>query len=70
MLNFFNRFKRFKRPEAEYVLLARYRTGDWFKQFTVTAYDSYEAARKFDNGDNGLWTRVSGAILKNPLLDC
>ena len=70
MLNFFNRFKRFKRPEAEYVLLARYRTGYLFKQFTVTAYDSYEAARKFDNGDNGLWTRVSGAILKNPLLDC
>ena len=63
----FKLFNRFKRSESEYVLLARYRTGDWFKQFTVTAYDSYEAARKFDNGDNGFWTRVSGATLKNPL---
>ena len=66
MFNFFNRFKR---SEAQYVLLARYRTGDWFKQFTVTAYDSYEAARKFDTSGEHAWTRVSGATLKNPLLD-
>ena len=63
----FNRFKP-NRTEAEYVLLARYRTGHWFKQFTVSAYDGYEACRKFDTGESRDWTRVSGATLKNPLL--
>ena len=61
-------FNRFKRTEASYVVLARYRSGHWFKQFTVTAYDSYEAARKFDQGGHDDWIRVSGATLLNPLL--
>ena len=65
----FNLFRRQKRTEADYVVIARYRTGHWFKQFTVRAYDSYEAARKFDTSGEHAWTRVSGATLKNPLLD-
>ncbi len=66
MFNFL--FKRINRSKADYVLLARYRTGDWMKQFTVSAYDGYEAARDFDTSDeSGYWTRVSGATLKNPL---
>jgi hypothetical protein len=63
MLNF---LKRPFKPQREYVFLARYRTGDWFKQFTVTARDPYEACRNFDNSEDRLeWLRVSGASLKN-----
>ena len=59
MFNFFRR-----QPQQEYVLLARYRTGHWFKQFVVTAPSTYEAARKFDISDESqAWTRVSGASL-------
>ena len=60
-------FNRNKRSEGKYTILARYRSGHWFKQFTVTAYDSYEAARKFDQGGHDDWVRVSGATLCNPL---
>ena len=64
----FNFLKRPFKSKHDYVLLARYRTGDWMKQFTVSAYDGYEAARDFDNSDGRLdWIRVSGATLKNPL---
>ena len=62
----FGIFNRFRKP-ADYIVIARYRDGHWFKQFTVSAYDTYEAARKFDTGDYSRWTRVSGATLKNPL---
>ena len=56
-----------KRTLGDYVVIARYRGGHWFRQFDVKAYDSYEAARTFDQ-ENTDWTRVSGATLKNPLL--
>jgi len=57
MFNFFRR-----QPQLEYTLLARYRTGSWFKRFTVTAPSSYEAARQFDISEEGQdWIRVSGA---------
>jgi len=59
MFNFFRR-----QPQKDYVLLARYRTGHWFKRFTVTAPSSYEAARKFDVSEESQnWLRVSGASL-------
>lgn len=57
MFGFFNR-----KPQREYVLLARYTTGAWFRQFTVSAPSAYEACRKFDTSEESLhWTRVSGA---------
>ena len=59
MFNFFRR-----QPQSEYILLARYSTGHWFKQFTVSAVSAYEAARIFDQSEEGQhWTRVSGATL-------
>lgn len=62
MLNF---FKRQISPSREYVVLARYRTGDWMKQFTIEARDAYEACRQFDQCDcSDHWTRVSGATIK------
>lgn len=61
--------RKSKRTEADYVILARYRSGHWFKSFTIRAYDSYEAARKFDTSGEHDWVRVSGATLRNPLLD-
>lgn len=57
---FFRFFNR--KPQQEFVVLARYRTGHWFKRFVVKAASSYEAARKFDNTEVN-WTRVSGATL-------
>ena len=57
MLNFFRR-----KPQQEFVVLARYCTGHWFKQFVVKAPSAYEAARKFDTTEPR-WTRVSGATL-------
>jgi len=57
MFGFFNR-----KPQRDYTLLARYSTGTWFRHFTVKAPSAYEACRKFDTSDEGLyWTRVSGA---------
>lgn len=59
MFRFFNR-----KPQRAYTVLARYRTGTWFRRFVVQAPSSYEAARKFDTSDDGQhWTRVSGATL-------
>ena len=57
MFNFFRR-----QPQRDYTVLARYRTGTWFRRFEVTAPSSYEACRKFDTSEEGVyWTRVSGA---------
>lgn len=62
MLNF---FRRKSSPKSEYVLLARYRTGDWMKQFTVEARNAYTACREFDQSDSAVhWIRVSGATIK------
>lgn len=63
MFGFFNLFNRV-RPQQEYVLTARYRAGHWMRQFEVTASSPYEAARKFDTGDNDQWIRVSSATIK------
>ena len=60
MLGFFRR-----KPQREYTLLARYRTGHWFRRFTILAPSAYEACRKFDTSEEGLdWTRVSGATVE------
>jgi len=57
MFGFFRR-----KPQTTYTLLARYRTGHWFRRFEVTAPSPYEACRKFDTSEEGLdWYRVSGA---------
>ena len=58
---FFNR-----KPQTEYVLIARYRAGSFMRQFQVKAASPYEAARKFDTDPqyNG-WTRVSSATIPN-----
>ena len=57
MFGFFRR-----KPQTTYTLLARYRTGHWFRRFEVTAPSSYEACRKFDTSEEGLdWYRISGA---------
>ena len=59
MFRFFNR-----KPQQQFTVLARYRTGSWFKQFQVSAVTPYEACRKFDTSDDGQnWTRVSGATV-------
>lgn len=59
MFGFFRR-----QPQRDYTLLARYRTGYWFKRFTVSAASSYEAARTFDQSEDAQhWTRVSGATI-------
>lgn len=61
----FNFFRRKSSPSREFVLLARYRTGDWMKQFTVEAGDAYTACRDFDQSDRAVhWIRVSGATVK------
>ncbi len=60
MFNFFRR-----QPQKTYTLLARYRTGHWFRQFTVEGVTPYEAARRFDTSpESEHWTRVSGATLE------
>ena len=60
MFNFFRR-----QPQQNYTLLARYRTGHWFKRFEVQGVSAYEAARRFDlNPENDDWTRVSGATIE------
>lgn len=60
----FNLFK--SQPKLTFTLLARYRTGDWFRQFTVSGVNAYQAARDFDQSELGEhWTRVSGATLKS-----
>jgi len=59
MLGFFRR-----QPQKAYTVLARHRTGHWFRRFVVKGASAYEAARTFDQGeDNQYWTRVSGATL-------
>lgn len=59
---FFRFFNR--KPQQEFTVLARYRTGHWFKRFTVSAVTAYEACRKFDQSEDGLnWIRVSGATV-------
>ena len=57
MFRFFNR-----KPQQQFTILARYRTGSWFKQFQVSAVTPYEACRKFDTTE-AHWTRVSGATV-------
>ncbi len=60
MFNFFRR-----QPKIQYTILARYRTGDWFRRFDLTSTSAYRACRDFDsNPENNDWTRVSGATLK------
>ena len=63
MFNFFRR-----QPQQEFVVIARYRTGHWFKRFIVSAVSSYEASRKFDTSEDGLyWNRIAGATLHNEI---
>ena len=60
MFNFFRR----KISKVEYTLLARYRTGYWFRSFTIPAKSAYEACRKFDTSVSSLrWQRVSEATV-------
>ena len=68
MFKFFNFFK-LRAPDQPFVVLARYRTGDWFKSFTILAPTAYEACRTFDGQDLRDWVRVSGASLKSKYLD-
>ena len=57
MFNFFRR-----QPQKTYVVVARYYRGHWFRQFEVQAPSRYEAARKFDQSEEGLhWYRINGA---------
>jgi len=59
MFNFFRR-----KPQKAYTIMARYRTGHWFRRFVTQGVTAYEAARAFDqSADNQHWTRVSGATL-------
>ena len=61
MFNFFRR-----QPQQEYVVIARYSAGHWFRRFILTAPSPYEAARTFDQAaEFQEWTRVSGATLPN-----
>ena len=46
-----------------YTVIARVRGGDFFKQFNVAGYTSYEACRRFDRTEID-WIRVSGATIK------
>ena len=64
VFNFF-RFNRTK-PEQDYVVIARYKVGDWFRRFTLTAVSPYAACRDFDQSSEfAEWTRVSNASLEN-----
>ena len=57
MFNFFRR-----QPQKTYVVVARYHTGHWFRQFEIEAASRYEACRKFDTSEEGLhWYRINGA---------
>ena len=46
-----------------YVIIARIRGGDFFKQFNVAGRTPYEACRRFDTRQLD-WERVSGATIK------
>ena len=62
MFNFFNR----KPSQAEYVVIARYSAGDWFRRFVLTDSSAYAACRRFDQASEFQeWTRVSNASLEN-----
>lgn len=59
MFNFFRR-----KPRKAFTILARYRTGHWFRHFVVKGVTAYEACRAFDTSEESQnWTRVSGATL-------
>lgn len=59
MFGFFRR-----EPQKAFTILARYRTGHWFRRFVVKGVTAYEAARAFDTSEESQdWTRVSGATL-------
>jgi hypothetical protein len=61
----FARFNRNK-PEQAYVIIARYKVGDWFRRFVVPATSPYKACRTFDQSrEFGEWIRVSNASLEN-----
>ena len=68
MLNFFQ-FLKPARPDQLFTVLARYSDGHWFKSFTVSAPNSYEACRRFDESDLRDWVRVSGASAKTEYRD-
>ena len=64
MFNFF-RFNSDK-PQQSYVIIARYKVGDWFRRFVVTESSAYKACRTFDqNPEFKEWIRVSNASLEN-----
>ena len=64
VFNFF-RFNSTK-PKQPYVIIARYKVGDWFRRFVLTAASPYEACREFDQSSEFQeWTRVSNASLEN-----
>ena len=57
MFNFFRR-----QPQKTYVVVARYHTGHWFRQFEIAAPSRYDASRKFDQSEDGQhWYRSNGA---------
>lgn len=61
MFNFFRR-----EPQREYVVIARYSSGDWMRRFVLTAPSPYAAARLFDQSREFVeWTRVSNATISN-----
>ena len=58
----FNREK----PKQTYVIVARYKVGDWFRRFVLAATSPHEACRTFDQSHEfGEWIRVSNASLEN-----
>ena len=62
MFNFFNR----NQASNEYVIIARYREGDWFRRFVLSDKSPYSACRRFDQASEFQeWTRVSNASLEN-----
>lgn len=62
MFNFFNR----NQEQNEYVVIARYREGDWFRRFVLTDRNAYQACRRFDQAPEFQdWTRVSNASLED-----
>lgn len=64
MLNFL-RFAR-REQNQSFVIIARYKEGDWFRRFLITETSGYRACRVFDQSPEfEEWTRVSNASLEN-----
>ena len=64
MFNFL-RFNSSK-PQQPYVIIARYKVGDWFRRFVVAETSAYRACRVFDQSpEYKEWIRVSNASLES-----